>query len=315
MDVPTHRATSRPAAVRGIVVDAELAGEERPVVGKRDRVVRIDAGEVVPERERALRGDLDEPVLKRLVRTRAERVEDPVARRIAQVDAREVGIRDLTDDRSLRAQPDHEELVLAEDVEARREAAEVDPRCALDDRHTRLQRRDMDREAQPAGTVEVGDRVAIRCIQEGRTGVVLIDAAPVLDRPGGPKNEARREQLLSLRHREPVIVDHLLLSETLRDADLVAGPPHVRDVRGLGILRAARRSLAGKCRRRERKERQYRDRTRKERDPKSFTHVFPPLVDTQRMCFVDEARHSSDLRYCLSPWPSFPVSRCRRNGW
>ena len=101
-------------------------------------------------------------------------------------------------------------------------------------------------EKQSRPIVEVRDRVAVPSVQERRTGVVLVDAAPVLDRPGSAKNQARRQQSWADSVDRPGCPPSLL-PETLGEADLIARPANVRDVRGLRIQCAALGALAPKA--------------------------------------------------------------------
>ncbi len=189
VDVPASHSRTRNATSRCVVVEREPRGERIPVGGKRDGVVREDAEEVVAHRHGARDVDVDQT---RVRTRRGPQVEDAVTQRVTDADAREVGIRDLTDRRRVRPHPDHEELVLGQNVKSRELPEQVLAHGQLDDCQAGLERGDVHREAERArvrtARRDLSDDIAVSVVQElrllageARGRACKLDTAPVLD--------------------------------------------------------------------------------------------------------------------------------------
>ena len=145
---------------------------------QRDRVVRVDAREVVPERERALRVDLRRgPFLNSGLKIPSPSG-SPRSRlgKSAFATSRMTGACERSQITRNWCLP----RMSSPGVKPARSILAAPLMTAIpglsDDTCTG--------EAQPALVVEVGDRVPVRSVEEGRAGVVLVDAAPVLHGPG-----------------------------------------------------------------------------------------------------------------------------------
>ena len=189
MDVPASHSRTRHATSCCVIVEREPRGERIPVGGKRDGVVREDAEEVVAHRHGARDVDVDQT---RVRTRRGPQVEDAVTQRVTDADAREVGICDLTDRRRVRPHPDHEELVLGQNVKSRELPEQVLAHGQLDDCQAGLERGDVHREAERArvrtARRDLSDDIAVSVVQElrllageARGRACKLDTAPVLD--------------------------------------------------------------------------------------------------------------------------------------
>ncbi len=215
--IPRQRVMDVPAAPRvavavvdEVVVNGEVLSQPRPVVRKRDGVVRRHPGEVVPERERPLDPDVDVAAVGG-----DERIEQ-VRRRPGRAEVtRDRGV-ELERVHVAEVHPHGEELVL----ERRRRHVRRRIDDELDDREARLLRDDVDRPAGVARLLAFARERERRPI--GRRDAVVLELR-LEERVAGPvlNDEPSRRKRAS--HRR-----------TLHEPDLLAVP---RQVRHVGRLR------------------------------------------------------------------------------